>query len=304
LTGRSPRFANLICARICAQDATGRVETGETQRTRHERPPSVRQGQRGNQRPRETAETDVVWLITPRRLVTPRCANTWGRRCKRQSKPANGALREARFLAPMAQPAQTARRIAPEALIALEFPACRSTTRSTAAPRRPLVGHLRRRASAYLPSQPGLPRLVHSTGFWPGGRCGLRGAGRGGLAAGLSLLGGRCGGVVMRDPHRPFSLTRKRRNSPLMNRMSSVPDAAHPQGALEPVGLAILRRYGRSALRRRRASTSQHLFGELGPGAPTLLTPWTTRDLAAHLVLRERDYLAGPGLSCPVRGAA
>jgi hypothetical protein len=28
------------------------------------------------------------------------------------------------------------------------------------------------------------------------------------------------------------------------------------------------------------------LFDELGPQAPTLLTPWTTRDLAAHLVLR------------------
>jgi uncharacterized protein (TIGR03085 family) len=38
------------------------------------------------------------------------------------------------------------------------------------------------------------------------------------------------------------------------------------------------------------------LFDEVGPGAPTLLAPWTARDLAAHLVLRERDYLAGPGL--------
>jgi uncharacterized protein (TIGR03085 family) len=38
------------------------------------------------------------------------------------------------------------------------------------------------------------------------------------------------------------------------------------------------------------------LLDELGPEAPTLLEPWTTRDLAAHLVLRERDYLAGPGL--------
>ena len=38
------------------------------------------------------------------------------------------------------------------------------------------------------------------------------------------------------------------------------------------------------------------VFDELGPEAPTLLAPWTTRDLAAHLVLRERDYLAGPGL--------
>ena len=41
------------------------------------------------------------------------------------------------------------------------------------------------------------------------------------------------------------------------------------------------------------------LFDELGPEAPTLLAPWTTRDIAAHLVLRERDYLAGPGLVLP-----
>ena len=41
------------------------------------------------------------------------------------------------------------------------------------------------------------------------------------------------------------------------------------------------------------------LFEELGPEAPTLLGPWTTRDLAAHIVLREHDYLAGPGLVVP-----
>jgi uncharacterized protein (TIGR03085 family) len=41
------------------------------------------------------------------------------------------------------------------------------------------------------------------------------------------------------------------------------------------------------------------LFDELGPEAPTLLGPWTARDLAAHLVLRERDPLAGPGLVLP-----
>jgi uncharacterized protein (TIGR03085 family) len=41
------------------------------------------------------------------------------------------------------------------------------------------------------------------------------------------------------------------------------------------------------------------LLGELGPGAPTLLAPWTARDLAAHLVLRERDPVAGPGLVLP-----
>jgi uncharacterized protein (TIGR03085 family) len=41
------------------------------------------------------------------------------------------------------------------------------------------------------------------------------------------------------------------------------------------------------------------LFDELGPEAPTLLEPWATRDLAAHLVLREHDYVAGPGLVLP-----
>lgn len=41
------------------------------------------------------------------------------------------------------------------------------------------------------------------------------------------------------------------------------------------------------------------LFDELGPQAPTLLEPWTTRDLAAHLVLREHDTRAGPGLVLP-----
>ncbi|MBO0824546.1 MAG: TIGR03085 family protein [Actinobacteria bacterium] len=41
------------------------------------------------------------------------------------------------------------------------------------------------------------------------------------------------------------------------------------------------------------------LLDELGPEAPTLLGPWTTRDLAAHLVLREHDAVAGPGLVLP-----
>jgi uncharacterized protein (TIGR03085 family) len=44
------------------------------------------------------------------------------------------------------------------------------------------------------------------------------------------------------------------------------------------------------------------LFEELGPEAPTLLEPWTTRDLAAHLVLREHDPLAAPGLVLPGAG--
>jgi uncharacterized protein (TIGR03085 family) len=41
------------------------------------------------------------------------------------------------------------------------------------------------------------------------------------------------------------------------------------------------------------------LLLELGPNAPTLIEPWATRDLAAHLVLREHDYLAAPGLVLP-----
>jgi uncharacterized protein (TIGR03085 family) len=34
----------------------------------------------------------------------------------------------------------------------------------------------------------------------------------------------------------------------------------------------------------------------LGPHAPTLCEGWTTADLAAHLVVRERKPLAGPGI--------
>jgi uncharacterized protein (TIGR03085 family) len=41
------------------------------------------------------------------------------------------------------------------------------------------------------------------------------------------------------------------------------------------------------------------LLDELGPRAPTLLDPWTTHDLAAHLVLREHDLVAAPGLVVP-----
>ncbi|GAY17857.1 TIGR03085 family metal-binding protein [Mycobacterium sp. shizuoka-1] len=45
------------------------------------------------------------------------------------------------------------------------------------------------------------------------------------------------------------------------------------------------------------------LFDSLGPNAPTLLDGWTTRTLAAHLLLRERDPLAAPGLVLPGPGA-
>jgi uncharacterized protein (TIGR03085 family) len=38
------------------------------------------------------------------------------------------------------------------------------------------------------------------------------------------------------------------------------------------------------------------LLEELGPDAPTLCDGWTTIDLTAHLVLRERDPRAAPGI--------
>jgi uncharacterized protein (TIGR03085 family) len=41
------------------------------------------------------------------------------------------------------------------------------------------------------------------------------------------------------------------------------------------------------------------LFEELGPDAPTLCAGWTTADLAAHLVARERRPDSGPGLVWP-----
>lgn len=38
------------------------------------------------------------------------------------------------------------------------------------------------------------------------------------------------------------------------------------------------------------------LFEDLGPDAPTLCEGWATLDLAAHLVVRERDVRAAPGI--------
>jgi uncharacterized protein (TIGR03085 family) len=40
-------------------------------------------------------------------------------------------------------------------------------------------------------------------------------------------------------------------------------------------------------------------FDELGPDAPTLCEGWSTFDLAAHLVVRERNPLAAPGIVIP-----
>jgi len=41
-------------------------------------------------------------------------------------------------------------------------------------------------------------------------------------------------------------------------------------------------------------------LGEVGPEAPTLCDGWTTRDLAAHLVVRERRLDATPGIALPL----
>ncbi|BBY95216.1 TIGR03085 family protein [Mycobacterium gallinarum] len=40
-------------------------------------------------------------------------------------------------------------------------------------------------------------------------------------------------------------------------------------------------------------------MSEIGPDAPTLCEGWTTRDLAAHLVVRERRLDAAPGIAIP-----
>jgi uncharacterized protein (TIGR03085 family) len=41
------------------------------------------------------------------------------------------------------------------------------------------------------------------------------------------------------------------------------------------------------------------LFEEVGPDAPTLCEGWQTRDLAAHLIVRERRVDAAPGIMLP-----
>ena len=41
------------------------------------------------------------------------------------------------------------------------------------------------------------------------------------------------------------------------------------------------------------------LVEQFGPSVPTLIEGWTAHDLAAHLVLRERDVVAGPCMVLP-----
>ena len=53
-----------------------------------------------------------------------------------------------------------------------------------------------------------------------------------------------------------------------------------------------------TAARRERAALVATM-SEIGPDAPTLCEGWTTRDLAAHLVVRERRLDAAPGIAIP-----
>jgi uncharacterized protein (TIGR03085 family) len=53
-----------------------------------------------------------------------------------------------------------------------------------------------------------------------------------------------------------------------------------------------------TAARRERAALVTTMR-DVGPDAPTLCGDWTTRDLAAHLVVRERRLDATPGIAIP-----
>jgi len=54
----------------------------------------------------------------------------------------------------------------------------------------------------------------------------------------------------------------------------------------------------RSLLSKERQALCDTL-SELGPDAPTLCEGWTTADLAAHLMVREREPLAAAGIALP-----
>jgi uncharacterized protein (TIGR03085 family) len=54
-----------------------------------------------------------------------------------------------------------------------------------------------------------------------------------------------------------------------------------------------------SSLAQQERKNMCELFAEWGPDAPTLCEGWLTRDLAAHLVARERRPDSGPGLVWP-----
>jgi hypothetical protein len=68
------------CARICARDAAGQAETGETLRLDTDMRLPVDQDQRDDSRRPETPETHVVWLITQRPMACPLRARSGGQR--------------------------------------------------------------------------------------------------------------------------------------------------------------------------------------------------------------------------------
>ena len=72
-----------------------------------------------------------------------------------------------------------------------------------------------------------------------------------------------------------------------------------PELACSRDGLTILGRVGELLFDAVERQQLCDLLDDLGPLAPTLLEPWTTHDLAAHLVLREHDLVAAPGLVVP-----
>ena len=65
----SPQLRDLICARICAQDAAGRGETRETPHAVTNEPRLSAEVSAAIGEPDETPETHVVWLITQRSRV-------------------------------------------------------------------------------------------------------------------------------------------------------------------------------------------------------------------------------------------
>ena len=60
------QLRNQICARICARDAAGHPEMGETRKPGDDFAEQACRGQDDDWRRPETAETGVVWLITQR----------------------------------------------------------------------------------------------------------------------------------------------------------------------------------------------------------------------------------------------
>ena len=66
---QEPQIKRLFCKPICKPDVVKPGETGETEPTARDEICPVRRDHRTRKRRPETAETDVVWLITQRPAV-------------------------------------------------------------------------------------------------------------------------------------------------------------------------------------------------------------------------------------------